>query len=112
MSEVIDLNSLDWKSVRPDTAHGVYGKSLLDGTIKIVHTRVEPGGGFSPHQDSYAHLLYFLSGSGTVGIGEQRFYVRAGHLVQISAGDEHFYQNTGDDDLILISLNIPAPKQA
>ena len=110
MGEVIDLEALDWKPVRQDIAHGVYGKPILDGLIKIVHTRVEPGGGFSPHQDRYGHLLYFLSGTGIVGAGKQRFDARAGLVVNISAGEEHFYQNTGEDDLILISLNIPEAK--
>ena len=110
MGEVIDLEALDWKPVRPDIAHGVYGKPILDGLVKIVHTRLEPVGGFSPHQDSYGHLLYFLSGSGSVGVGKQRFDARAGQVVHISTEEEHFYKNTGEDDLILISLNIPEAK--
>ena len=106
MAEVIHLDSLEWKLVRPDIAHGVHGKTLLDGSVKVVQTRVEPGGTFSPHRDSYGHLLYLLSGTGIVGIGRKTFDVRAGHVVQISPGDEHFYRNSGSDDLILISLNI------
>jgi quercetin dioxygenase-like cupin family protein len=111
MTEAIDLDALDWAPVRPDVAHGVYGKPLLDEGIKIVHTRVEPGGEFSPHQDRYAHLLYFLSGTGLVGAGEQRFHAKAGLVVRISAGEVHFYRNTGKEDLILISLNIPEAKE-
>jgi quercetin dioxygenase-like cupin family protein len=110
-SEAFDLDSIEWKPVRQDVADGVYGKTVLDEFIKIVHTRVKPGGGFSPHEDSYAHLLYFLSGSGIVGVGKQRLHARTGLVVHISAGEEHFYQNTGDDDLILISLNIPVVKR-
>jgi hypothetical protein len=41
MGEVIDLEVLDWKPVRSDIVHRVYGKPLLDKCLKIVHTRVE-----------------------------------------------------------------------
>lgn len=106
MSKVTCLDSLDWKPTRPDIAHGVMGKLVLDGKLKVVHTLVEPGGGFSPHRDDYAHVFIILSGTGIVGIGEERFDVQAETVVQVSAGEEHFYQNTGDEDLVLLSMNI------
>jgi mannose-6-phosphate isomerase-like protein (cupin superfamily) len=107
MSQVFNLNSLEWSIVRPDVAEGVHGKTLLDGSVKIVLTRVAPGGAFLPHRDGYGHLFYFLSGTGVVGIGEQRYDVGERSVVTISAGAEHFYRNTGPGDLTLLSLNIP-----
>jgi len=112
MSKIIHLDSLDWKPVRPDISHGVQGKILAHDRVKVVHTRVAPDGGFSPHRDSHAHLLYFLSGTGTVRVGDQEFDARTGLVVQISSGEEHSYQNTGADDLILLSMNLPEPKSA
>jgi quercetin dioxygenase-like cupin family protein len=34
--------------------------------------------------------------------------VRAGLVAQIDAGDDHAYENIGSEDLVLLSLNIPA----
>jgi len=107
MSSVFDVASRDWKPVRPDVARGVFGKTLRDeGKVKVVLTRVTPGGKFAPHRDSYAHLFYFLSGEGTLWIDAQSFAARAGIVAQVEAGQEHAYTNTGSDDLVLLSLNI------
>jgi mannose-6-phosphate isomerase-like protein (cupin superfamily) len=106
-SGIINLDKLDWKPVRPDAAQGVRGKLLVDEAVKAVFTRVAPGGGFSPHRDAYAHLMYFLSGSGKVDIEGESSDVGAGAAVYVAPGDEHAYRNTGSDDLMLLSFNLP-----
>jgi len=108
MSNCFDISSLEWKPVRPEITDGVFGRAMLDGSIKAVLTRVSPGGKFKMHADKYAHLFYFLSGEGSVWIGDKRSDVRTGVVVQVDAGVMHAYENTGREDLILVSLNIPA----
>jgi mannose-6-phosphate isomerase-like protein (cupin superfamily) len=108
MSVLFDVSTVEWKPVRPEIADGVFGRALLDGKVKAVLTRVEPGGKFNMHADKYAHLFYFLSGEGTVWVGNIRSDVRTGTVVQVDAGESHAYENTGKEDLVLVSLNIPA----
>ena len=108
MSNVVELSSREWQPVRPEIARGVFGKALLDGKVKAVLTRVAPGGKFEMHRDKYAHLFYFLSGEGTVWVGDKQFAARAGLVAQIDAGEDHAYENKGGEDLVLVSLNIPA----
>lgn len=105
--KVFEAVSLEWQPVRPDIARGVFGKTLLDGKTKAVLTRVAPGGKFEKHRDDYGHLFYFLGGEGVVWVGEQQFAAHAGLVVQVSAGEDHAYENAGNEDLTLISLNIP-----
>jgi len=107
MSNVFQIASLEWETVRPEIARGVCGKTLLDGKVKAVLTRVVPGGKFATHRDKYAHLFYFLSGAGTISIGAKEFAAHAGVVAQIDAGEDHAYENAGNEDLVLISLNIP-----
>lgn len=107
MAKIFDMATLDWQIVRPDVAQGVFGKTLFDDKVKIVLTRLEPGAKFVPHRDKYGHVLYFQSGEGYVRVGGQETQVRPGIVVHIAAGEEHEYGNSGDDDLILLSLNIP-----
>jgi mannose-6-phosphate isomerase-like protein (cupin superfamily) len=107
MGEVFDVMSLDWRPVRPDVAREVYGKTLLADGVKVVLTRVAPGGGFSTHRDDYDHLFYFLGGEGLVWVGDEHFEVRAGLTVRVAAGEAHAYENTGIEDLMLISVNAP-----
>lgn len=107
MSEFFDVADLNWQPVRPNITHDVFGKNLFDGKTKVVLTRVAPGGKFKTHRDNYAHLFYFLSGTGVVQVEKKNFDVRAGTAVQIQAGQTHAYENIGADDLVLISLNLP-----
>ena len=106
MGKRIDTNSLEWQPVRPELTSGVTGKLLRDGSTRIVLTRVEPGGSFPAHVDDYAHQFHFLSGSGVVQLEEQQLDVGPGVSVQVDAGELHGYENSGEDDLILISMNL------
>jgi mannose-6-phosphate isomerase-like protein (cupin superfamily) len=107
MSEVFDIKSLEWKPVRPEVSHNVFAKTLLNGNVKAVLTRVAPGGKCNMHADAYAHLFYFLSGAGTVWVGKKQSEARSGVVVRVDSGEPHAYENTGTEDLLLVSLNIP-----
>lgn len=107
MGRVFDTESLDWQPLRPEAAEGILGKTLLSAGVKVVLTNVAPKGRFRPHRDSYGHLFYILAGEGRVLIGDDSFLLRPGSVVQIEAGENHAYENTGSDELLLISLNLP-----
>jgi mannose-6-phosphate isomerase-like protein (cupin superfamily) len=108
MSALFNLATLEWQPVRPEITAGVLGKAMLDGALKVVLTRVEPGGRFLPHVDKFAHLFYFLSGEGALWVGGERAEAGPGIVARIDAGVEHAYENTGQEDLVLVSLNIPS----
>ncbi|MDR3669900.1 MAG: cupin domain-containing protein [Holophaga sp.] len=107
MDEVFSLSNLEWKPVRPEITTGVFGKTLREGDLKAVLTRVVPGGKFRMHTDPYGHLFYFFGGEGLVWVAGERSQARAGVVARIEAGVQHAYENTGQEDLLLVSLNIP-----
>ena len=107
MGQIVDTRLLEWQPVRPDVTRGVEGKTLLAGEVKIVITRVIPGGGFLEHRDEYGHLFYFFSGEGMVSVGETQFEARPGVAVRVAVGEPHAYENTGPDEMLLISINLP-----
>lgn len=107
MSKVFQITALEWQPVRLDVASGVYGKTLLAEGARLVLTRVKPCGKFSMHRDDYGHLFYFLEGEGIVCVGDERYQAQPGLVVQVAAGEAHAYENTGNQDLILISVNVP-----
>jgi quercetin dioxygenase-like cupin family protein len=111
VGKVFDAASLEWQPVRPDVATGVFGKTLLANGLKVVLTRVEPGGRFSAHRDDYGHLFYFLSGQGLVSVGGKEFEARPGLTVKVTKGEDHAYENTGTEELMLISVNISGERQ-
>jgi quercetin dioxygenase-like cupin family protein len=106
MNRLFNLSTIDWQPVRPADTTGVFGKALLDGDPKVVLTRVEPGGKFRMHTDKWGHLFYFLSGEGLLWVAGERREACPGLVAQIDAGVEHAYENTGKEDLVLVSLNI------
>ncbi len=102
--------TLEWQPVRPQLTRGVFGKTLFDDGVKVVLTRVEPGGKFTAHRDDYGHVFHFLSGEGVVAVGDTRFDARPDFTIRVTAGELHSYENTGKQDLLLISINIPQSK--
>lgn len=107
MGKSFHTTSLKWQPVRPDVAFGVYGKILLSNGVKLVLTRVAVGGRFNMHQDNYGHLFFFLSGEGSVWVKDKQFKAMGGLVVRVAIGELHAYENTGNQDLMLISVNIP-----
>lgn len=47
MAQLIDTNNQDWQPIRPELTTGIAGKLLLEGPIKMVLTKVDPGGFFA-----------------------------------------------------------------
>ena len=107
MGRISEPTYLEGLPIRPDIAREVFGTAILDGPVKVVLTRVAPHGGVGRHRDGYGHLLYFLGGTGRGEVDGVEFLARPGVVVHIDPGEEHLYENTGDDDLTLISMNIP-----
>jgi len=70
-----------------------------------------PGGHFNTHRDPYAHLFYCLSGSGLVTVAGEQMPLVKGSCIEIEAGVDHAYYNNGDDELMLISMNLPVPPE-
>ena len=107
MGDVYTIETLEWQKTRPDTADEVYAKTILtQRCIKMSLTCVKPGGRFKSHQDRYGHLFYFLSGEGTLSVSDRQYSIVPGLVVHIDAGEPHSYNNTGNNDLMLISSNI------
>ncbi len=108
--KTFDVATMEWERVRPQIARDVFGKTLLAEAagVKVVLTRLAPGGRFSEHADEYGHLFYFLSGEGIVHVDGAAQRASAGQVFQIAPGQVHAYENTGSEDLLLISMNLPA----
>lgn len=101
------IDSFPWKPIRPDVASGVEGRTLYAGSTRVVLARVRPGGRFAPHRDPYGHLFHFLQGRGTVQVGEEIRLAEPGLVVRVPPGELHGYENSGSEELILLSLNLP-----
>ena len=59
--------------------------------------KLEPGDVHHRHRHENAELLYYVvDGEGIIGVGTDRARVRAGHVLFVPKGAEHFMANTSD----------------
>ncbi len=110
-SRTYDLHDAAWRALRPELTRGVVGASLLPegdgGKVKIVVTRVAPGGEFATHVDPYDHIFYCLAGAGEGWLGEELYRLLPGRVAEVPAGLAHGYRNTGEEELLLLTVNLP-----
>ncbi|KXH69957.1 MAG: hypothetical protein AM326_01305 [Candidatus Thorarchaeota archaeon SMTZ-45] len=105
---VQEWSELAWKSARPDLTSGILACSLVPtGAViqAVMLTKVESGGLFSLHADEYNHVFLFIGGTGKGRIGDESYDIKPRMLVRVPAGTPHDYQNTGDSDLFLLTIN-------
>ncbi|MEA2069660.1 MAG: cupin domain-containing protein [Asgard group archaeon] len=108
---VFQLDTVDWKNVRPDLATNIFGKRLFssdESDLKFTLTRVEPNGEFKSHSDTYHHVFYFIEGTGILFIADESYKIQPGLVAHIPSGVEHSYKNlSGKKELFLLTCNIP-----
>ena len=105
-----NLETINWLPIREDVTSLVYGKSIIPedwSNVKISITKVDPKGEFSNHIDSYHHVFYFIKGKGIGYINDEEYEIIPELVVEIPAGIAHGYKNTSDEDLLLLTINIP-----
>jgi quercetin dioxygenase-like cupin family protein len=56
--------------------------------------------------DPYSHIFYILDGEGEASVEGQTIPLKKGNALTVEAGKKHGYRNSGQTDLILITLNI------
>jgi len=107
---IYDLHLKDWSKIREELTERVYGKSLIPKewtNVTISLTKLDPKGEFRNHIDSYHHVFYFLKGVGVGYINNEEYEIKPELVVEIPAGIAHGYKNTGKEELILLTINIP-----
>lgn len=106
-----NLNDVQWAQFEKGNAKGIYVKDLDPAgsihkfTIKLM--KVKPGGEFPPHVDPYSHLFYLIKGVGEGLLGENVYPMVMGHVTFVKAGVRHGYRNIGEEDMYLLTTNIP-----
>ena len=103
---------IDFKTITPMTIPGMNGgtgtmmaQMYDDDSYRIIPTTIHPGGSIGSHkQESGDDLNYILSGSGKAvcdGVEEE---LKPGVLHICPKGSEHSIINTGDEDLVMLTV--------
>src|SRR4051812_24459433 len=115
MKTVFSVADMPWKNLRGLAgARGYEFKALSDADYSTAFNaelvRLEPGDHSGPHVERWNHLLYFLSGSGDITIGEETSQVAPGTGALVKAGLSHSLRNLGADDMLVLTVYDP-PRQ-
>ena len=89
-------------------------RMLIDATnsgsekVQINHYTLRRGkiNGMGSHPEPYNEIYYVVRGRGILRLGNppEAFDVRPGHLAFIPAGTAHGLENTGDEDLEILTI--------
>ena len=74
----------------------------------LAEATVQPGGETAEHYHPRAEeIYYFVSGEGTMRLGDEQAPVRAGDCVVIAPGTKHKLFNAGTEPLVLLCCCAP-----
>ncbi len=75
---------------------------------QVVLMSINPGEdiGLETHEEN-DQVLYFVSGEGEALVGGEKHQFKSGDLVDVPAGTEHNFTNTGEGDLKLFTVYAP-----
>lgn len=109
ISELIRSGEIPWEPFGGQT-RGIFRKSLsatsFPSGFKASLTLAQPSGEFPEHVDPYSHIFYILEGEGEMFLEGQKIPAKKGAAITVVAGKRHGYRNSGQTDLLLITLNI------
>lgn len=75
--------------------------------IRVLEVTFQPGGKTKWHHHECDQLLVITAGHGRVGTREESFDVRAGDVVFVPAGEQHFHGAQDDTTMTHISVLTP-----
>lgn len=103
---------IDFDKIKEMTISGMNGglgtmsaKMYIDKQGKVIQTKVHSGGSIGVHKHKTSDDINFiLSGTGKAICDGQEELLKAGTCHICKKGSEHSIANTGEDDLILLTV--------
>lgn len=103
---------IDFNAIKEITVPGMNGgtgtmsaKMYMGEQGKIIPCSIHPGGSIGLHRHKTSDdINYVLSGTGRAICDGQKELLRAGTCHICKKGSEHSITNTGDEDLVLITV--------
>ncbi len=97
----VEINMAEAKNVVKQT--GITGKEGWDGWSMRIFTLGKDG--YTPrHAHDWPHINYIIKGSGTLFIEGKEQAVKPGDTAYVPGGEEHQFQNAGDEDFSFICI--------
>lgn len=103
---------IDFNEIKEITIPGMNGgtgtmsaKMFMDEQGKIIPAKIHPSSSIGLHKhETSDDINYVLSGTGKVVCDGQEEILKAGTCHICKKGSQHSIENTGDDDLVLLTV--------
>lgn len=103
---------IDFNEIKEITIHGMNGgtgtmsaRMFMDEQGKIISTKIHLGSSIGLHKhETSDDINYILSGTGKAVCDGQEELLKAGTCHICKKGSQHSIENTGNDDLVLLTV--------
>jgi quercetin dioxygenase-like cupin family protein len=101
--KVATLEGLNTTETRPGVRRSVFSG---DGAT-LAFTTLDPGHTARPHSHPHEQIVYILAGELRFVVGEEEAIVRAGDMLVVPPGIEHWAETVGDEPALDLSIFSP-----
>jgi quercetin dioxygenase-like cupin family protein len=101
--KVATLEGLNGKEVRAGVTRSVFSG---DGAT-LAFTTLEPGHTPRPHSHPHEQIVYVISGELLFVVGEEETVLRAGDMLVVPPGVEHWAETIGEEPAVDLSIFSP-----
>lgn len=101
--KVATLEGLNSTEVRAGVRRSVFSG---DGAT-LAFTTLEPGHTARPHSHSHEQIVYVIAGELLFVVGDEEVVVRAGDMLVVPPGVEHWAETLGDEPALDLSVFTP-----
>lgn len=75
--------------------------------LRVLYVSFEPGGANLLHTHTFDQILYIVEGEGIVATETEEHRVRAGDVVVVPAGEQHWHGATADTAMAHLAIGVP-----
>ncbi|ASW55613.1 class I tRNA ligase family protein [Plantactinospora sp. KBS50] len=101
-----------YDAARLATAFGIDMSDIAGIGVGAGWGRVAPGVSSDPHQHDETETFVIVRGTGDLIVDGRRYPARPGVVVQFEPFETHVIENTGDEDLLFVTLYWRDPERA
>ena len=100
---------MQYSNIADKAKDNAYFRKVLftNSHSQVVLMSIKPGEDIGLETHDVDQVLYFVAGDATAKVGGEEHAVHAGDLVDVPAGTEHNFTNTGSEDLKLFTVYSP-----
>lgn len=107
-AQILQLADQPWeKGISPTIEQkSMWTRADSNSHAQVTLVKMVPGGTSPAHRHPHPQLFYVISGTGVARLDGVEQRLKPGSVVRICNGELHDFVNTGNEELVMIELQI------